>query len=365
MQIAALNNPVEEAVKQVIKNTSLLTLPKQYNPWQDVLKLKNESAFPLVTCTTLEMRVDPHSNYAQTDVLIAVYDLAPPEDATYSDEDRSMWIATTAHKYASDLLEVTDWLGNVYDGMEMFQEEQYRWVTERIFRPQFRRGLYTTKEEFKSHSIRDRLYAATVTGTLRGTLQGICCKSSLVVPDPVKVDFVYPDGVDGVIIGIPRDLTVKQYEVQYRISDDSAAWVDVSDISKYDQVVLARVPIGLNGGNTYQGRVRVTSFSGVTSDWVEFDWLQYTDVATPELIEVDAGPSTANVSWGAVAGAVSYDIRYRISGSESWSYVNANPDTDFFLTGLTSASGYDLGIRARTAIGSLSSWSSETFNTLN
>ena len=255
MLLTKLHNPVEEAVKHIIKNTSLMTIPKQYRPWQDVLQLKNESAFPLVTCTTMEMRIDTDSTYAEIDVLIAVYDLAPPEDSITTEEERALWLAMTAQKYHSDLLEVTDWLGNVSFGMDMFDKEGYKWVSDRFFRPQFRRSLYTTKEEFKSHPIQDRLYAATVMGTLRGTLKGICCESQMVVPDTPEILFVYPNGTVSVTAGVANDPAIETYTFQYRIKGEED-WTAMTGLQRYDQVVMGVLTGGILAGNEYEGRVQ-------------------------------------------------------------------------------------------------------------
>src|SRR5690606_5568958 len=57
------------------------------------------------------------------------------------------------------------------------------------------------------------------------------------------------------------------------------------------------------------------------------------------------GASTATLNWNAVAGAT-YDVRYRVAGTSSWTTVSATANT-LNLTGLTATTAYQVQVRSK------------------
>ncbi|MDC7995056.1 GEVED domain-containing protein [Altibacter sp. HG106] len=87
------------------------------------------------------------------------------------------------------------------------------------------------------------------------------------------------------------------------------------------------------------------------------------DATTPTGLNVSGvGSNSAIVQWDAVAGAT-YDVRYRVSGTTSWT-VQAASGTSATLSGLASETTYQVQVRSKCNDGTTSSYSgSQTFTT--
>jgi hypothetical protein len=72
--------------------------------------------------------------------------------------------------------------------------------------------------------------------------------------------------------------------------------------------------------------------------------------------------SSATVSWGAVSGAASYDLQYKLSSSSTWTTVNTTA-TSFGLSGLSSATTYNYQVRANCSGGSSAYSAAGSFTT--
>lgn len=70
------------------------------------------------------------------------------------------------------------------------------------------------------------------------------------------------------------------------------------------------------------------------------------NASVPENLAASAiGANTATLNWDAVVGAT-YDVRYRVSGSSSWTTVGASVNT-LNLTGLTNSTAYQAQVRSK------------------
>ncbi|MFP2997824.1 fibronectin type III domain-containing protein [Spongiivirga sp. MCCC 1A20706] len=87
------------------------------------------------------------------------------------------------------------------------------------------------------------------------------------------------------------------------------------------------------------------------------------DATVPENVSTsNVTANGARVSWNTVPGA-SYDIRYRVVGSSSWTTISSNGSSTN-LTGLTQLSDYEVQVRSKCDDGSTSNYSaSATFST--
>lgn len=72
--------------------------------------------------------------------------------------------------------------------------------------------------------------------------------------------------------------------------------------------------------------------------------------ALPTPTAVTPGTPTdtsVTVAWGAVTGAVAYQVQYRVAGAATWTDVTPNPTTNSAeLTGLTPNTAYEVRVRA-------------------
>jgi len=83
---------------------------------------------------------------------------------------------------------------------------------------------------------------------------------------------------------------------------------------------------------------------------------------TPTGLAVDSVTTTsATLSWNAVAGATSYDLRYSLAGQNDWTEV-IGVTSPSEVTGLTSGTAYDFQVRAVNSAGA-SDWSTSVEGT--
>jgi hypothetical protein len=74
--------------------------------------------------------------------------------------------------------------------------------------------------------------------------------------------------------------------------------------------------------------------------------------------------SGANLSWGGVGGASSYDLRYRPVGGSSYTQVNAIGGTSYSVSGLAASTSYEWSVRTNCSNGLTSAWPADaTFTT--
>lgn len=127
-------------------------------------------------------------------------------------------------------------------------------------------------------------------------------------------------------------------------------------------------------------RMRVSmKYNGAQSQCESFSYGEVEDYTVsfggtpppPPTCDIPTGRSTSSITtssatanWGAISGAASYNIRYRASGTTSWSTTSSN-STSRNLTGLNSNTAYEWQVQTVCSSGT-SSWSaSSAFTTLN
>ncbi len=81
------------------------------------------------------------------------------------------------------------------------------------------------------------------------------------------------------------------------------------------------------------------------------------------LIVTSITNNTATVIWDTMTNATSYDIRYKLTSSSTWTEVNGIVATSYDLTGLTSNENYEIQVRGTYSIGTSSYSSSYNFST--
>ncbi len=127
---------------------------------------------------------------------------------------------------------------------------------------------------------------------------------------------------------------------------------------------------GLLPGTTYQWRVRTDCEDGQYGTWsypVSFTTLNVTVCNAPQwLYSTNITTSSANLSWTSVAGALNYNVEYRIAGG-TWYILAGSPftNTQQTITGLLAGTTYEWRVNTKCYFGMLSGWSySATFTTL-
>ncbi|MEO6252320.1 MAG: reprolysin-like metallopeptidase [Ferruginibacter sp.] len=140
------------------------------------------------------------------------------------------------------------------------------------------------------------------------------------------------------------------YAVDYKLNS-SGTWTSLSTA----QTVASADLTGLTEGSLYDWRVKATCASGSGN----FVAAQFTTTA-PFICNAPTGlvssaitSSNATVSWGAVGGAVSYDVDYKLNSSGTWiNSITGTVSTSTGISGLTASSLYDWRVRTNCASGS-------------
>jgi hypothetical protein len=130
------------------------------------------------------------------------------------------------------------------------------------------------------------------------------------------------------------------YDLQYRISGAST-WTTVNTSN------TSYTLTGLSPSTTYNTRVRANC-TGQSSSYTSIVNFTTTSAgcSTPTgLATSNITTSTADISWGTVSGAVSYDLQIRLNGTTSWTTFNTT-STSVTITGLASSTTYDVRVRA-------------------
>jgi len=150
------------------------------------------------------------------------------------------------------------------------------------------------------------------------------------------------------------------YAVDYKLNS-SGTWTSFSTAQTSTSANLT----GLTQGSLYDWRVQATCASGSGN----FVAAQFTTTA-PFICNAPSGlsssaitTSSATVSWGAVSGAVSYDVDYKLASSGTWiNSIIGTVSTSRSISGLTASSLYDWRVRTNCSASS-SSYAQAQFTT--
>jgi len=141
------------------------------------------------------------------------------------------------------------------------------------------------------------------------------------------------------------------YDVDYKLNS-SGTWINAVTGTTSTSVNLS----GLTSGALHDWRVRANCTGG-SSAYAQSQFTTIPDAtcnAPAGLTSSGITSSSATVNWGAVSGAISYDVDYKLASSGTWiNSISGTTSTSRTISGLTASSLYDW--RVRTNCSSLTS----------
>lgn len=152
------------------------------------------------------------------------------------------------------------------------------------------------------------------------------------------------------------------YSVEYKRLVDTDWTIATNSTTNTDFVVT-----GLEPSTDYRVRVRAICETGsVFSDPTSVNASTEASVncLTPEnFVSSNITDSSVDYTWDAVPGAVQYEFRYRIAGTDVWTLEIAATNS-VTLTGLLANTGYEVTVRTACGAGDFSSTVADFFQTL-
>ena len=150
------------------------------------------------------------------------------------------------------------------------------------------------------------------------------------------------------------------YAVDYKLNS-ATTWTSFSTAQATTTANLT----GLTQGSLYNWRVRATCAAG-SGNYVTANFT----TTAPFVCNAPAGLSStvtssgATVSWGAVTGAASYAVDYKLSTATTWtSAATASTSTSVTISGLTASTLYDWRVSTNCGTNGASGFSSAQFTT--
>lgn len=144
------------------------------------------------------------------------------------------------------------------------------------------------------------------------------------------------------------------YNIRYRIVGTGTWTNTTSATNSYGAT-------GLTPGNNYEWQVQTVCNGGnsIFTISTNFTTTPFTCNTPTNLSTTNISSASATFNWGAVGGATGYNVRYRITGTGTWT-TGASATTSFNASGLTFSSNYEWQVQTACSGGSNSSFSSST-----
>jgi hypothetical protein len=121
--------------------------------------------------------------------------------------------------------------------------------------------------------------------------------------------------------------------------------------------------VGINLANGFGPQPKAVIINRVVNGSCLSDCLGNTCLPSANMSTNSVGNATATFNWAAVPGAVSYNLRYRIEGTSTWTNVNSIT-TSYNASGLTPGSNYEWQVQTICQSGSSIYSISTTFITI-
>ena len=150
------------------------------------------------------------------------------------------------------------------------------------------------------------------------------------------------------------------YDVDYKLTT-SSTWNNAATATTSTSVNIQ----GLSAGSQYNWQVRANCGAGIYGNYVAAQFITTTPPCNAPATQTTSSitSSSASINWGAVSGAIGYDVDYKLSSSGSWATVaTATTLTSANLSGLAASTSYDWRVRTNCP-GTNSVYSQTTFTT--
>lgn len=164
--------PVEKHIKDIVTDSHLVRVPKQYLSLLDVLKINEETELPAVAARMARARRHPDNMNGYIDMLITIWDIFPGIELWEGPEVADEVAVWTSHAYMGDLEEI---IQHLVDEDGQFADYEYEVVGEMVFTPRYGRDLFFRRDEYLEHPFKDRLMGPSVIFTLKGPWDCLRC----------------------------------------------------------------------------------------------------------------------------------------------------------------------------------------------
>ncbi len=136
--------------------------------------------------------------------------------------------------------------------------------------------------------------------------------------------------------------TAVSYDYRYRV-DGTATWTDGNTTS------TSAALTGLTEGTTYEYQIQSVCSADASGYSASSTFITESVVATCDvpggLSATDVTENSATLSWNAAGSALSYDYRYRVDGTTTWTDGNTT-STSAAISGLTASTTYEYQVQS-------------------
>lgn len=152
--------------------------------------------------------------------------------------------------------------------------------------------------------------------------------------------------------------SASSYDLRYRVQN-TVTWTNVNGLTSPTRSIT-----GLNAGTTYEYQVRTVCPFG-TSNYSATQTFTTTGVClVPSGFSVNnIGSNGVTVNWGAVTNANTYDLRYRVQNTVTWTNINGITTNNSNIAGLSPSTIYQYEVRTNCSFGSSNYSATQTFTT--
>ncbi|MFK7971624.1 MAG: fibronectin type III domain-containing protein [Bacteroidia bacterium] len=167
-------------------------------------------------------------------------------------------------------------------------------------------------------------------------------------------------GLNGATLVWSSSANATNYNVRYRVVG-TTTWTNVNNVSGTSQVLT-----GLTATTTYEWQVRTNCAANNSAYTAGPNFTTLTPPCNaPANLNVTSITATdAILNWGAVSGAASYNVRYRLTGSATWTNANNVSGTSYGATGLNASATYEWEVRTNCATNNSAYTAGPNFTTL-
>ncbi|GAB3991135.1 hypothetical protein GCM10028807_20470 [Spirosoma daeguense] len=151
---------------------------------------------------------------------------------------------------------------------------------------------------------------------------------------------------------------VGTYEIQWRQQGDPD-WpnsVTVTSTTTSSSYTL----VNLNPSTGYQARVNTVCSAAASSTFTNPLNFTTSSCSTPNLFTPTPSATSALLNWSNSGTGVTYNLRYRPQGSETWITVSGVTSSPYTLTGLTNNTTYVFQVQSACGVNATSSYSNST-----